>query len=184
MQLLDGSTKFMHEVRIGDMVKVAHPDKYSPVYFFSHHHVHITAKVIRIVTSIDEVWLSMSPTHLLYANGRRVPASDVRVGDKLSINDDIASQRAVVVSVERAEAPGLHNPHTFHGDIVVNGIVASTFTSTVRPSLAKILLAPFKAIYYVAGSHPAVSKVNEIVLRGLDRFYWQRGGHRIVVHNV
>lgn len=184
MQLLDGTTKFMHEVRIGDFVKVGHPNKYSPVYFFSHHHLDVTAKAIRIVTSIDGVWLSLSPTHLLYVNGRRAPASDVRVGDKLLVNDDEAGQEAVVMSVERVEATGLHNPHTLHGDIVVNGIVATTFTSTVHPTLAKFLLAPFKAMYHAAGGHPAVSKINEVVLHGLDCFYWQKAGHTIIVHGA
>lgn len=184
VQLRDGTTKFMHQMRIGDFVKVAHPDEYSPVYFFSHHHVGVNAKAIRIFTSVNGISLSVSPTHLLYVNSRRAPAKDVLVGDKLFVSNDKAGQEAVVVAVKVVEAAGLHNPHTLQGDIVVNGIVASTFTSTVHPTLANILLAPFKAAYHVFGGHPAISRMNEVVLRSLDRYYWQRSGHSIVVHKM
>lgn len=52
--------------------------------------------------------------------------------------------KAQVVSIEHVWKRGLHNPQTESGTIVVNGVVASTFTQTVQPGTASALLAPLK----------------------------------------
>jgi hypothetical protein len=52
-----------------------------------------------------------------------------------------------VVSTTLVEATGLYNPQTIHGDIVVDGIVASTYTTAVDPQVAHGLLAPLRVLY-------------------------------------
>lgn len=173
VELRDGSFKTMAEVRIGDHVKVAYPDGYSPVFFFSHHHPQVSAEMVKIETSVKDVSLHVAPSHLIYVNDRLVPAASVKIGDEVSLSH-ADSSRALVTAVRRTTKMGLHNPHTVHGDIVVNGVLASTFTSTVHPSLAKILLSPFRLMYHFVGPHTAVENVNRVVLRALDYSVWKR----------
>lgn len=50
------------------------------------------------------------------------------------------------VSVRKVEKEGLYNPQTVHGDIVVDGIVASVYTEAVQPRVAHAMLAPMRAV--------------------------------------
>lgn len=164
----------MAELRIGDHVKVAPSGEYSPIYFFSHRHSKSVNQFVRISTSVRGVSLSLSGGHLIYVNGRRrVQASSVRVGDEISISHKTA-KTATVTGTTRIESNGLHNPHTLHGDIVVNGVLTSTFTSTVHPSVAQLLLTPFRMAYEVVGAHNVVEYLNHAVLRTLDYCFWGR----------
>ncbi len=45
-----------------------------------------------------------------------------------------------VVAVSQERGNGLFNPHTLQGDIVVNGIKASSYTAVVAPTPAHSLL--------------------------------------------
>lgn len=53
-----------------------------------------------------------------------------------------------IVSIERVTEIGLHNPQTLDGNIVVNGIVATTYTEAILPPIAEALLAPVRASYH------------------------------------
>lgn len=164
--------KTMDELRIGDRVKVGYPAQFSDVYFFSHKHKEQKAQFVRLQTSGGALSLTLSPQHLVYANGARMRAGSVRVGDKLSVGEN--GEIEVVKSVRKVEGVGLHNPHTLHGDIVVDGVLASTYTAAVHPRLASLLLAPFRAVFYLAGAHDAVQNLNRAVLRTLDVVVWGR----------
>jgi hypothetical protein len=59
------------------------------------------------------------------------------------------------VSTEWAE--GLYNPHTMHGDIVVDGVHTSTYTDSVAPALAHALLWPVRML--VSSFPPTHSQV-------------------------
>lgn len=170
MELEDGSMKAMNEVRIGDRVKVGYPAQFSEIYFFSHKHDSKKAEFIRIETSSKGISLTLSAAHLVYVNGVTKEASAVHVGDMVSIGDD--GMEASVIGVSTVHGVGLHNPHTLHGDIVVDGVLASTYTLAVHPRLAMALLAPFKAAYYLAGGHEGVEMLNRAVLRTLDLVVW------------
>lgn len=171
VELENGSVKTMAEVKIGDRVKVAHPDQFSDVFFFSHRHPHVASKVVHIKTSVDGAELQLSPGHLLYVNGESAPASSVRVGDVVSISHGHRSV-ASVTAVKSVLTKGLFNPHTVHGDIVVNRVVARTFTTTVHPTLARMLLHPFKLAFHFGGPHAMIEDVNQRILRALDSTVW------------
>ncbi len=170
VQLQDGSIKTMEDLRIGDKVLVAHPNEYSEVYFFSHQHTDHLSKFISVRTDSDEHSLQISELHLIYINGQLNEAKNMRVGDKLSIAHD--KKTVTVISVNRMMAKGLFNPHTLHGDIVVNNIAASTFTKSVNPHVARALLNPFAALYQVMGRHIVTDTANRYALRALDIFFW------------
>lgn len=184
VQLASGETKQMHELKVGDVVKAAHPDTFSAVYFFSHADADVRASAVRIETSISGVVFTASPGHLLYVNGHLVEAGRIRVGDILHVardddddDDDSGSSTpsvdAIVVAVARSVVRGRFNPHTLHGDIVVNGIAASSFTTAVHPAVARTLLLPFRAAYRALGAHWTVKTANRAVIRGLKSVYWK-----------
>ena len=53
----------------------------------------------------------------------------------------------VVVAVATESSTGLYNPHTLNGDIMVNGVKTSTYTSAVAPALAHAALWPVRMLY-------------------------------------
>lgn len=154
-------------------MKVGSSEEYSPIYFFSHRHIESVEQFIRIATNIEGMSLTLSAGHLIYINDRRVPASTAQVGDKVAISHKDTTA-ATVIATTRVMASGLHNPHTLHGDIVVNGVVASTFTSAMHPFVAQLLLVPFRLVYRMVGVHSSVERINHAVLRTLDYGFWRR----------
>ena len=52
-----------------------------------------------------------------------------------------------MLAVRSARKTGLYNPHTLHGDIVVDGVLTSTYTAAFSPTLAHVALAPLRALY-------------------------------------
>lgn len=88
--------------------------------------------------------LSLTKGHYMYINGRLAPAKSLRKGDIVELGN---GRHATVDSVSSLTKAGLYNPQTVHGDIVVNGIRASTYTTTVEPLTAHSLLTPLRALY-------------------------------------
>lgn len=136
-------------LRVGDEV-LASPGVYSRVYAFSHRAPDARATFVRIRARSGEK-ISLTPGHLLYANGKLVPSVQVQTGDMLTL---ASGRQVTVVSVDAHLAKGLFAPHTLHGDIVIDGIAASSFTEAIRPAAAHALLAPLRAkapVLQVAG---------------------------------
>ena len=142
LHLQSGEMKQMKDLRKGDVVLVGQ-SQYSEVYMFSHRQEQTFTYFIKISTVANHtIWLT--PGHYIYANGMLLTADSVKVGDSLitSENEHVAvSEVLVEMSV------GIYNPHTIHGDIVVNGIKASTYTDAVTPVLAHSALSPVRALY-------------------------------------
>lgn len=57
----------------------------------------------------------------------------------------------VVEKVQRVAGKGLYNPQTVLGDIVVDGFLATTYTSAAKAEVAHALLAPVRAAYVTGG---------------------------------
>jgi hypothetical protein len=73
----------------------------------------------------------------------------VKTGDELKFSNGAHS---TVVSVSKTVQTGLFNPQTLQGDISVNGIVASTYTTAVSPVLRDAWLTPLRMVYSALGS--------------------------------
>lgn len=168
VQLQSGAAVAMEDLRVGDRVRVS-GGGFSDVYFFSHKDANAAASFVRIAT--EAASLSLTPGHLLRVNGKLAPADTVRVGDELDVAPAGRPRagRAVVVKVDAHQGRGLYNPHTVHGDVVVDGVVTSCLTTALPEAVATALLAPFKAVYAAIGAHPVVFGINEAVLVGLQR---------------
>jgi hypothetical protein len=109
---------------------------------FSHRDADVVSTFVQISTKAAE--LTMTPSHYLYVNGKLAVAGSVKVGDVLVGAD---GSDAVVTAISTIRTEGLFNPHTMDGDIVVNGIKTSTYTSAVAPSLAHAALWPVRMLY-------------------------------------
>lgn len=140
VELVSGSVVQMEDVVVGDVVRVG-KDTFSRVFMFTHKMVDTTNHFVSLKTGAAEIELTSG--HYLYVNGALAAASTVNVGDFLTLATGKASTvEAVGVSIR----VGLYNPQTVSGDIVVSGVLASTYTTAVEPSLAHAVLAPFRAV--------------------------------------
>ncbi len=137
-----GAQKRMDEVEIGDRVLVG-DGSYSEVFMFTHRDESVTSEFIEIIEESGSR-LQLTQSHYLYAGNSLKAAGSVKIGDSLRLSD---GSRSNVKRLRKVINTGLYNPQTCQGDIVVNGIIASTYTTTVHPSSAHSLLAPLRAAY-------------------------------------
>lgn len=133
--------KLMRHVSIGDNLHVGN-GVFSPVFAFTHRDA-LPAHTYTRLSTASGAALTLTSSHYLYANLALVPASAVRPGDVLTL---ASGRTSPVVSVDRVSGHGLYNPQTVSGDIVVDGVVASTYTTAVEPALAHAALAPLRAM--------------------------------------
>lgn len=152
--LEDRSKKPLHLLRIGDVVQVG-PSKFSPVFMFTHRLSQ--GMYTFVVISGTHTTISLTPGHYLYINDRLTMAKTVRPGDRLRLAD---GSEDIVKSVNMELKQGLYNPQTLHGDIVVDGVLASTYTSAIAPTVAHPLLAPLRMIFRHTNWFTSVSKSN------------------------
>jgi len=142
VQLIDGRTKLMHELHIGDVVLAA-PHTYSHVVAFTHRDSTAVTKFVQLCGG--GVCVEASASHYLYVSGRLVAADHVAVGDVLARGDGVDVR---VESVRWVVRRGVYNPQTESGQIVVNDVVASTYTRALHPRVAHLLLWYVRAAYW------------------------------------
>jgi len=141
VELESGKSINLDQLQLGDKVRVG-PSEFSEVYFFSTEMAETTSKFVKLET--DSGAVTMTKGHYLYVNGALTVASDVEVGDNVVLGN---GTHVAVNEVTSVWAPGLYNPHTLHGDIVVDGIHTSTYTDAVHPTLAHALMSPLRTMY-------------------------------------
>eukprot|EP00171_Calliarthron_tuberculosum_P019524 IDg19524t1 len=146
VQLEAGHVVPMHRLTVGDRVHVG-SDMFSPVYMFSHAVRGPTYDFVSLSTASGRTLL-LTSGHYLYVNGALVAAHTVLPGDALLGADGFADD---VIRVNHVRKTGLYNPQTLHGDIAVDGVVASTFTTAVDRRFALGMLAPLRAAYSALG---------------------------------
>lgn len=144
VRLANGRESRMDELAIGDRVQVGR-NIYSDVFLFTHAKRDVKFRFIVLITLRGTI--TLTPGHYLYVNGHLAAARTVVVGDVLNAVDGLG----VVTAVNHEWKSGLYNPQTAHGDIVVNGIVATTFTTTAQPNFAMAALAPLRSLYGTFG---------------------------------
>ena len=141
----------MDELAVGDSVHVGN-GQYSDVFLFTHsmpNSVHPFVVVHTGKAGFANAKITLTASHFIYANGNLTLAGSLRLGDVLELGDSSASP---IYRIEHASFKGLFNPQTVHGDIVVDGIRASTYTTAVQSTTAHSLLAPLRAFYLSFGS--------------------------------
>ncbi len=139
VELESGEIVRMDELKVGDRVAVA-DGKFSEVYLFTHKLAGVLHEFVSIVTE-KGLRLRLTDGHYLLLNDGYKPASCAKIGDFVHLGDGTTSRTA---SVSRIIDNGLYNPHTMQGDIIVNGLLISTYTTAVAPRLAHALLSPLR----------------------------------------
>lgn len=142
-----GLIKRMSEIAIGDRVSIG-SGKFSRVFMFTHKSPEVESKFVQIVTESDNI-IELTPGHYIYANRKLVDANTITIGDMLTLEN---GKKSAVKSVSYTTKTGIYNPQTEHGDIIVDGILASTFTTTIQPDAAQSLLAPLRAAFKAIGA--------------------------------
>lgn len=151
VQLENGRHVPMDQLQVGDRVLVG-PGIFSDVYSFTHREQGSIHKFIQISTLSGHLLL-VSPGHYLPVGGSLKAANAVLVGESVVLGDGSVS---AVVSVTTKFSSGLFNPQTLHGNIVVDGVLASTYTTGLDPEVAHVASAPMRALYNWFGVSTAV----------------------------
>lgn len=153
--LSSGKVIPMSALRIGDKVLVSLSSSSSitttstsTVFAFSHRDpLAVASDFVTLHTHFGHK-LTLSNTHYVHVVGkddRLVRADVVTVGQNVMSKTSLTDR---VVKIERnVNVVGLFNPQTVQGDIVVDGVLASTFTAAVYPPAATALLAPVRAAF-------------------------------------
>jgi desert hedgehog len=140
----------MGELAVGDRVHVGR-GIFSDVFMFTHKSADVANLFVEMTTVSGSV-LRATPGHYLYVNGALSAAKAVVAGDVLELASGAADAVAAVRSVTDF---GLYNPQTVQGDVVVDGVRASTYTTAVEPAFAHAALSPLRAVYGVFGAATA-----------------------------
>jgi Hint module len=142
VELRDGSVVRMDDLSIGDDVKVG-PNTFSKVFMFTHRVSGIFTVFLEISTS-SGASIALTGGHYIHADGALIPASKLRVGSAVRLG---TGQVDHVLSVRTVHRTGLYNPQTLQGEVVVNGVLASTYTTAIEPELAHVVLLPFRSLF-------------------------------------
>ena len=140
VQLKDGSHLAMRDLRAGHVVRVN--GGHSHVYFFSHRQEEERHLFVRLRTESGHS-VRLSAGHYVKVGRTLVAAAAVQVGHVV----EASGQRVRVVEVDHVWGTGTFAPHTMTGDVVVDGVLVSTYTTAVHPLLAHVLLAPVRGLY-------------------------------------
>ena len=143
MVTLEGGAQVrMMDLSIGDKVAVGN-GKFSEVFMFTHRLSDVRYEFVELHTSNGNA-LRATAGHYVYASGKYVAAGGVQIGDTLELAD---GARTDVTEVKKVVDVGLYNPQTSHGDIIVNGVRASTYTTAIESNFAHAALSPLRAIF-------------------------------------
>jgi uncharacterized protein YjbI with pentapeptide repeats len=162
----------------GDVVRMdqlAHSDRvavgggaHSDVFFFGHRNADASGLFVRIESTLNSAGpLFISPGHYLYVNGKLATADTVRIGDKLRGPDN--KDNVAVLTIAHEERTGLYAPASLHGDLLVDGIVVSSYTDVMHPTTAHNLLAPIRWLYDTS-LRPLVHRTSSVM--HADSFSW------------
>lgn len=143
VELECGTTRRMADLRVGDVIKVA-AGRYSPVFTFSHRSPSADADFVSVRTDGLDAPLRLTEGHYLPINGALRPAAGLRPGDRVDLG---TGHTATVTAVSTTRERGLYNPHTLDGHVVVDGVLTSTYTTAVVPSVAHALLSPLRGLW-------------------------------------
>lgn len=153
VQLEDGSVKTMDLLEVGDRVLVSpesvNDKRYSTVFLFTHREPSVWHDFIKICTSQN--CLLLTSGHYIYVRQKcsnpsevMIPAYMVQNGQCVQLGN---SQWVHVNRVSNELSRGLYNPQTLQGDIVVDSIRATTYTTAMHPSTAHSIMFPLRFMF-------------------------------------
>lgn len=160
VELESGEKVRINTLKVGSTIKVG-KDLYSKVFDFSHADSEVTASFLQITTGTGKQ-ITVTQTHFMYTERGVIPAGDITMHDYMRLENGEVSP---VVKISKVQAKGLYNPQTYHGDIIVDGYRASTYTVAILPYTAHALLAPIRWIDSLGFRPLIVLRLSEFVER-------------------
>lgn len=151
VRLSTGIRVRMDSLSVGDSILANSNHTYSPIFLWTHHSPHVKSHpFLRILLSSRPFpphthALTLTHGHFVYADGRLMQARHVRPGALMRAGNDGSILH--VLGVSTIFDNGLFNPHTLHGDLVVDDVIVSSYTETIAQPIAHALLAPIRAAY-------------------------------------
>lgn len=106
---------------------------------------HVKAKFV-VLTTENGARLELTANHYLYVDGRLVAARSARVGQVLRT----AKGESKIATIEEEWNAGLFAPKTLSGEVMVDGVLASSYTDFLPPALTHSMLLPVRMMYKVA----------------------------------
>lgn len=140
----DGLVVSMEDLAISEKIAIG-GGEHSDVFFFGHRSSEQTSEFVSIQHAGSDRSLRISPNHYLYVDGKLRTARSVRPGHRLRGAD--GEDTLFVLNVKREELRGLYAPTSMHGDLLVDGIVVSSYTDVMHPGFAHKLLHPLRLLY-------------------------------------
>jgi len=147
VQLESGVTIPLPALKLGDKVRV-NENEFSEVFFLGHwDHTSISTNFVEIRLE-DDNKLVVSRGHMIYVNNKLVQAKHAKVGDTMVTVEAKHSKNVMIMEIkDGVRVRGLYNPHTMHGDLVVNGIRVSTFTNAMQQQVAHAMLLMERVVW-------------------------------------
>lgn len=158
VELENGRTVAMGALKEGDKVR-ARNGKFSPVFMFSHRDADVMAHFVRAVFSDGAVLVATHGHYIVAKDGALVAMDSVRIGDELMGGRQ-------VIAVSQVVEQGLYNPHTLSGDLVVDGVLASSYTRAIEPRVASALLGPLRMVANVRWVKKGAALFGRYLLHG------------------
>lgn len=141
-----GEWRRMDEIKVGDKVMDGNGNL-TEVFMFTHRDALKKYKFLQFRFEEGDA-LTLTSSHYVYlGNGKMRAAEEIRNGDTLATPKESGKE---VVSIENVWDIGLFNPHTLTGDLVVEGIRTTCYTTAIQPRLAHGLLAPLRFVWRIA----------------------------------
>lgn len=147
VRLWDGRVLAMSELRAGDRVMVGESGRMGVVYGFSHRSSDAIVKFVQVGLECGRI-VRVSRGHLVYSDKGIKKAVNIEKGDGLFIE---TGRISLVMNVSIVLDRGLYNPQTDIGDVMVNGIRMTTYTSAIGSQTAHAALIPFRAMFQACG---------------------------------
>jgi len=121
----------LEELRIGDQIQVG-DGEYEPVYSFGHRDTQISANYLSLTGKGMEKPLEISSDHLIFVDNVSIPASLIRVGDKVDLVNGEKSEILKVKKIRRHD--GAFAPFTPSGKFIANNVIVSSYVSLQKDS--------------------------------------------------
>ncbi len=124
--------------------------KFEPIILFSHGDKTKTGQYLTLSLS-DSSTMSLSSEHLIHVGklGNLKAASQLQVDDIIFVADNAKDTvtHVSVVAIKVESKKGMFAPHTTGGSIVVDGVVASCYTTVLPPVVAHAMLLPARWLH-------------------------------------
>jgi len=127
MVMLQSTSVPIQNLLIGDQLVGQHG--LSPFFLQGHHHNNAVTEMISL-TTVSNHTVTATPDHYFpLASGGYASAANIPVGSSLWVRTDDGFVPSVVSDKMITRGVGLFNPYTTSGDLVVNGVLASSHSS-------------------------------------------------------